>query len=325
MRRREVLAGLAGAAAWPLGSRAQHDVPAIGFLSDGRPELYAQCIPVLLDGLREMGFEIDRTAAIKYRWAQGDAGRLPQLAEELVAKNVAVIAAVGGIAAARAAKTAAGGIPVVFYTADPVEQGLVAGMDRPGGNLTGVASLNAELMPRRVELLRELVPDTGDIGLLVNPVDVAAANKSGDMAEAMAGNFGVKVHVLSASREDEFEDVFAKIARLKPSALAIANDPLFDARATALGKLSMRHGVPAAFQYREFVASGGLVGYGGSFTAPFRTVGAYVGRVLKGEKPADMAVQRVSNLETALNLKTASVLDITVPMPLVGRADVVIE
>jgi len=321
--RRELIAALSGAAAWPLAVRAQQPaIPVIGFLHRGSPETAASDVALFRKGLGEIGYVESRNVAIEYRWAQGRDDQLPGLAADLVGRRVAVIAAIS-TPSALAAKAATS--PIIFTTAaDPVAAGLVTSLNRPGGNLTGVTTLNLELGPKRLELLRELVPTATIIALLVNPTNLIAETQSREL-QAAARTLGLQLHVLHASTERDFDTVFATLVQLRASALIIGTDILFINRSGQLAALTVRHAVPTITDYREFAAAGGLMSYGGSLTDLYRTVGAYIGRILKGEKPADLPVQQFTKVELVINLKTAKALGLTVPLPLLARADQVIE
>jgi putative ABC transport system substrate-binding protein len=325
MRRRDFLGVLGGAAAtWPLAARAQQAVmPLIGFLHSGSSILYARLVHAFRDGLNETGYIEGRNIAIEYRWADGQYDRLPILAADLVLRQVAVI--VANSPAIPAAKAATTTIPIVFQTgSDPVAGGLVASLNRPGGNLTGVSTMNVELTPKRLELLRELVPTATAIGLLVNPTNPNADTQSRGL-KAAAVALGLQLHVLYASNERDFDTVFTTLAQLRVGGLVIAPDAFFISRSEQLAELTVRHALPAIFSYREFAAAGGLLSYGGSSTDQFRQAGIYAGRILKGERPADLPVQQVTKIELIINLKIAKALGLTVPLSLLGRADEVIE
>jgi len=275
------------------------------------------------DGLNEAGYIEGRNIAIEYRWADGKYDRLPILAADLVLRQVAVI--VANSPAIPAAKAATTTIPIIFQTgSDPVASGLVASLSRPGGNLTGVSTMNVELTPKRLELLRELVPTATAIALLVNPTNPNADIQSRDL-KAAAVALGLQLHVLYASSERDFDTVFTTLAQLRVGGLVIAPDAFFISRSEQLAELTVRHALPAIFSYREFAAAGGLLSYGGSSTDQFRQAGIYAGRILKGERPADLPVQQVTKIELIINLKIAKVLGLTVPLSLLGRADEVIE
>jgi ABC-type uncharacterized transport system substrate-binding protein len=326
MRRREFILALGGAAAtWPLAARAQERMPVIGFLSNASPDLYAIRLRAFRQTLKEAGYVEGQNVAIEYRWAEGQNNRLPALAAELVDRHVDVIAAAGGTPSAVAAKAATASIPIVFAVAvDPVKIGLVASLNRPGGNLTGITNLNAEVGPKRLELLRELLPTATSVALLVNPTSPVAEPFTRVM-QAAARTLGLQLHVLQASTEQDFDKVFGALVQLRAGALVISPDVFFNTRSEQLATLSLRHAVPAIYQYHEFAAAGGLMSYGSDETEYYRLIGIYAGRILKGEKPADLPVVQATKVEMILNLKTAKALGITVPLPLLGRADEVIE
>jgi putative ABC transport system substrate-binding protein len=328
MTRREFMALLGGAAAaWPLAARAQPPpaMPVIGFLSGGSPGPFAYLVRAFRQGLSETGYVEGQNLGIKFRWAEGQYDRLPVLVADLVRRPVSVLAATT-TPAALAAKAATTTIPVVFATdSDPVQVGLTASLSRPGGNLTGVSNLNIEVGPKRLELARELFPAASTIALLVNPANPLAEGVSRDL-QVVAGILGLQLHVVHARSERDFDAAFATAAQVRAAALVIGSaDPLFGSSAEQLGKLALRHAVPAIYQFREFAVGGGLVSYGGRFTDSYRQVGIYTGRILKGEKPADLPVVQSTKVELILNLKSAKALGVTVPLPLLGRADEVIE
>jgi len=327
MKRREFITLLGGAAAWPLAARAQQQaMPVIGFLGSASPDRWAGRMRAFHQGLSETGYAEGRNVAIEYRWAEGQNDRLGPLAAELVGRQVTVIVTPGSTPAALAAKGATTTIPIVFEVAsDPVELGLVTSLARPGGNITGVTSLNAEVGPKRLELLHELVPTATVVGLLVNPTNPNLAELTTKNLHAAARSLGLKMHILHASADRDFDTVFATLNQLRAGALVIGTDPFFSSRLEQLATLTARHAVPTVYQFREFTAAGGLMSYGGSLTDTFRAAGVYTGRILKGDKPADLPVQRTTKVELFLNLRTAKVLGLEVPRTLIARADEVIE
>jgi putative ABC transport system substrate-binding protein len=328
MRRREFITVLGGAAAgWPLAGRAlQPAMPVIGFLSNASPDLYTVRLRAFREGLKEGGYVEGQNVAIEYRWAEGQNDRLPALVAELVHRQVAVIVAGGGTPTAVAAKAATTTIPIVFAVAvDPVKIGFVASLNRPGGNLTGITNLNVEVGPKRLQLLRELIPTATIIALLINPNNPRTAEDFLRALHLAASTLGLQLHVLQASTEQDFDRVFAALAQLRADALVIMPDVFFNSRIEQLAKLSLRHAMPAIYQYRPFVAAGGLISYGSDETEYYRMVGTYTGKILKGMKPADLPVVQSTKVELLINLKTAKALGINVPLSLLGRADEVIE
>ena len=319
-----MLLGSAMLVAWPFGARGQRSsMPVIGFLSSTSPEAYASRVAAFHQGLNEAGYTEGRNVRIEYRWAEGHYDRLPAMAADLVGHQVNVIAAIT-TPAALAAKAATTRIPIVFEMGtDPVDAGLVASLNRPGGNLTGVSLLNVELAPKRLELMHDVVP-TPIIGLLVNPNNRNAEIISREV-QAAARTLGLQLHVLYASAERDFDTVLATLAELRAGGLVIGSDPFFNTQSEQLAALLLRHALPAIYQYREFAAAGGLMSYGGNITDPFRQAGAYTGRVLGGEKPGDLPIVQSTKVELIINLKTAKALGVTVPLALLGRADEVIE
>ena len=327
MKRREFITLLGGAAvAWPLAARGQQSgMPVIGLLNSRAPGDAPQLLAATLQGLKDTGFVEGQNVAIEYRFAENQNERLPALATELVRRQVTVIAALG-TPATLAAKAATTTIPVVFAIGfDPVQAGLVASLSRPGGNMTGVTILGVHLAPKRLELLHEVIPTARVIALLVNPANPALAETSSSLVLSAAHTLGLELHVLRASTESDFDGVFAKLMELRAGGLVIGADPFFTARQEQLAALAVRHAVPAVYQNREFVAAGGLMSYGASITDAFHLVGVYAARVLKGYKPANLPVQQVTKVEFYINLKSAKALGITVPLPISGRADEVIE
>jgi putative tryptophan/tyrosine transport system substrate-binding protein len=328
LRRREFITLLGGsAAAWPLSVRAQQPaMPVIGFLGSQSADLWASRLRGFRQGLSETGYVEGRNVAIEYRWAEGHYDRFPALVSDLVRHQVAVIAAGGATPAAIAAKAATSTIPIVFtIAADPVEIGLVASLNRPGGNLTGVSVLSVELGPKLLELLHELVPTATVMALLVNPTNTAVTETQTRTLPAMARALGLEVHVVRASTERDFDTAFETMVQLRAGGLAIGPETLFTSRSQQLAALALRHGMPAIYQFREFTAAGGLMSYGASLTDSFRQAGVYVGRILKGAKPAELPVEQSTKVELVINLKTAKTLGLDVPPPLLARADEVIE
>jgi putative ABC transport system substrate-binding protein len=327
LKRREFITLLSGAAAaWPLAARAQQpSMPVIGFLNSASPEPYARMVAAFRQGLNEKGYVAGQSVAIEYRWAEGRYDRVPEMAGELVRRQVAVIAATGtpAMLAAKAATTA---IPIVFTTGtDPVQLGVVTSLNRPGGNVTGVTTLNVEVAPKRLELARELIPGTSTVAVLINRTNPETETELRIMQTA-ASALGLQLHVLDASTEHDFDTIFAALHQTPARVLVIAGaDPFLISRSEQLAELTVRHAVPAIFQFREFVAAGGLISYGGSVTDAYRQAGIYAGRILKGEKPGELPVQQATKVELFVNLKTARTLGLTVPTALLVRADEVIE
>ena len=321
--RRKFLATLGGAAAWPLAARAQQPaMPVVGILAVAAPEANAIRLSAFREGLRTAGYIEGQNVKIEYRWAEAHTGRLPELAAGLVRDRVAVLVAAGGTPSAVAAKAATREIPVVFGTgADPVEVGLVASLNRPGGNVTGVTALNLEVAPKRLELMHELLPSVTSMALLVNPAVPALAEPISRSSQAAAQALGLQLHTVHASSDRDFDAVFEKLTQLRVGALVIGPDNFFTSHSEQLAKLTVRHEMPAIYEFRKFAAAGGLMSYGSSETEYYRLVGTYAARVLKGDKPADLPVQQSTKVELYLNLKTAKALGITVPLPLSGRAD----
>jgi putative ABC transport system substrate-binding protein len=328
MRRREFVTLLGGAVAtWPLCARAQQPaMPAVGFLNAASAQSYALPLAAFLKGLGEAGYVDGRNVTIEYRWAEGQNDRLPALAADLVQRQVAVIAATS-TPAALAAKAATTTVPIVFETAaDPVQLGLVASLNRPGGNATGVSQTNVEVAPKRLELLHELLPAARVVAFLVDPSNPSVAEANASQMLAAAHTLGLELHVVNASTESDFDAVFATISQLRASGLVIsAGTAIFAGRSGQLAALAARHGVPAVGANRAFAMAGGLMHYGADIVDAYRLTGGYVGRILKGEKPADLPVQQATKIELLINLKAAKALGVTVPLTLLGRADEVIE
>ena len=325
MRRRDFITLLGGAAAaWPLATRAQQSKPVIGFLNGTSLEGYGIFLSAFLQGLSEAGYVEGRNVTIEYRWAEGQYDRLPALAADLVRRRVTVIAATS-TPANLIAKAATTTIPIVFTTSsNPVELGLVDNLSRPGGNVTGVVTLNVELGPKRLELLHELVPTATTTVALVNPANPNIETQWKDL-QAAARTIGQEILVVKASTEGDIDAVFARLMQQRGGALLVDTDAFLFSRRDQLIGLAKQYAVPAIFDRREFTAAGGLMSYGGSVTDAYRWAGIYTGRILKGEKPADLPVQQSTKVEMIINLKTATALGITVPPTLLGRADEVIE
>ena len=326
MKRREFITLLGGAATWPLAARAQQPaMPVIGFLRNTAATGSKPIVTAFFQGLKEAGFVDGQSVATEYRWADNQNDRLPALAADLIRRQVAVIVA-AGIPAALAAKAATTTIPIAFEVgADPIEAGLVASLNRPGGNLTGVTTVNVELAPKRLELVHEVLPTTRSIALLVNPTSPFNAERLSTDTQIAARTLGLQLYVLHASTESDFDTVFASLVQMRAGALVINNDAFFLSRIEQLAALTVRHSVPTISAYREFTAAGGLMSYGGSLTDAYRLTGVYAGRILKGDKPADLPIQQATKVELYINQKTAKALGLTVPQALLSRADDVIE
>jgi putative ABC transport system substrate-binding protein len=325
-RRREFITLLGGTAAWPLAAGAQQSaMPVIGFLSSETPSGYAPFAAAFREGLSESGFVEGRNVVIEYRWAQGHNDRLPALAADLVRRQVAVIAA-AGTPSSLAAKAATATIPIVFSTAaDPVVEGLVASLARPGGNATGVTNPGTELVQKQIEKLHEMVPKANVIAALVNPTDPALGGPATKQAQAAARALGLQMHIVQASTERDIEAAFASLARLGVGALVVLPNAFFISRREQIAALAIRHVVPAVYYQREFAAAGGLMGYGPSVPDGYRQIGIYAARILKGERPGDLPVQQSAKFELVINLNTARVLGLDVPFHLQQLADEVIE
>jgi putative tryptophan/tyrosine transport system substrate-binding protein len=327
IKRRDFVALLGGAAAaWPVAAGAQQSaMPVIGYLYEGSPEPTAQLLAAFRKGLSESGYVEERSVTIEFRWAQGQYDRLPELAAELVRRRVAVIVAPGGMPAAIAAKAATTTIPIVFGTgSDPVQYGLVASLSRPGGNVTGVSAMNVELTAKRLGLLHDLLPGAALFAVLVNPNSPFTESAITDLRKA-ASSIGRQLEVLTASTNHDINAAFATLVQKRADAVFINGDAFFTSRVVQLATLAVHHRVPAIYSVREFVAVGGLISYGASFADMFRQVGIYTGRILRGEKPADLPVLQATKFELVINAQTARMLGLTVPDKLLAAADEVIE
>jgi putative ABC transport system substrate-binding protein len=327
MRRREFITLLGGTAVWPVVGHAQQPaMPVIGYLNSTSPSTYAIYTDAFREGLQSTGYVEGVTVAIEYRWADGRNDRLPALAAELATQQVAVIVATGATASAVAAKVATRTIPIVFISGgDPVQFKLVDSFNRPGGNLTGVSFLANRLASKQLDLLQQLTPGAAPIGVLVNPTNPTLAGSFWREAQEAADTLGIQVHLLNASTEEDFVGAFDTLKRINARALIIGADGFFTSRIEVLSQLAAKHTMPAICSYREFSMSGGLISYGTSVIHAYRQVGIYTGKVLKGEKPADLPVLQPTKFEFVLNLRTAKALGIEVPQNLLALADEVIE
>ena len=325
MRRRQLLLTLSAILTAPRLLRAQQKaMPVIGYLSGSSAgSNMAPFLAAVRQGLSETGYVEGQNVAIEYRWAEGRYDRLPALAADLVGRNVDVIAAFG-IPSALAAKSATSTIPIVFSVGDPIERGLVASLARPDGNLTGLSLINVELMPKRLELLAELVPQAGVIALLLNPNNANTERSIRDVEEAARAK-GVQLIILKAGTENEIDAAFASLVQLHAGALLVQTDPFFNDRRDQIVALASRHAVPTIYDWREYPAAGGLISYGPSLTGIWHQLGIYAGKILKGAKPADLPVQQPTTFELVVNLNTANALGLTVPPSILTRADEVIE
>ena len=327
MRRREFIALLGGAATWALAARAQQfgNLPTIGFIGSDSPDQYAERLRAFRLGLKSTGFTESQNVAIEYRWAAGRNDRLPELTADLDRRQVALIVA-PTTPSVLVAKAATKTIPIVFFTAgDPVDLGLVASLSRPDSNLTGATTLTLEVGPKWLQLLHEMVPYARSLALLINPTSPNLADVQSRVLDTAARSRGLQLRVLQASTDQDFDSAFASIAQSGTSGLVISSDSFFFSRSAQLARLAIRHAVPAIFGFREFVAAGGLMSYGGSLTESFRWIGVYAGRILKGEQLANLPVQQSTKIELFINLKTAEALGLELPATLLTRADDIIE
>ena len=326
MRRREFITLLGGAIAWPIAARAQQSVmPVIGFLSAGTLEMARDYVAAFHRSLADGGFVEGRNVGIEYRWIEGQNERLPALAADLVRRQVAVIVA-ASTPAALAAKAATQTIPIAFIVGtDPVGIGLVASLAHPGGNITGVTNLNVELFKKCFELMHSLMPPASTIAVLVNPANVAQTATERATVQDAARALGARLLILDASSPSEIESAFEVLVRQQVGALVVSGEIFFLNQRDRLVELAARHAVPTIYAYREFPVAGGLMSYGADFAEPYRLVGVYAGRILKGEKPANLPVQQATKVELVINLKTAKALGLNIPNTLIGRADQVIE
>ena len=328
MRRRDFIKAIVGAVvAWPLVARAQQtEMPVIGFLGSATPQSYEMRLGAFRQGLKEIGYVEGQNVEIDYRWAEGQNNRLPILAAQLVQRRVAVLVAGGGTPTAMAAKGATATIPVDFaIAADPVAVGLVASLDKPGGNLTGVTNMNEEIGPKRLELLHELLPLVTLVAVFVNPANPVLAGPFVRDLQGAADRLGLQLHVLNANTERDIDTAFADLVQLRAGALVVMPDVFFNSHVVQIAALAISHKVPTIYQYRPFVEAGGLISYGSDELEYYRWVGIQAGKILKGEKPAELPVVRSTKVELIINLKTAKALGITIPLPLQGRADNMIE
>jgi putative tryptophan/tyrosine transport system substrate-binding protein len=326
MRRRHFIAVGGAAAAWIFPARAQPPgMPVVGYLGSETPRLAASRLSAFRMGLAETGYMEGRNVAIEFRWAEGQYGKLPALANDLVARQVAVIVAPGGAEVALAAKSATTTVPIVFEMGgDPMAVGVVGSLSRPMGNLTGVSSLSVEVSSKRLELMHELLPAAGAFAIAVNPASPTAVSQLGKL-HAAAETLRVQIHALNSSSEEEYEPMFSAARQLGAGGLVFTSDPHFAYRSEQLAALAILHALPAITQSRDFPAAGGLMSYGGDFTQSHHQAGVYAGRILKGEKPSDLPVQQVTKLELFINAKAASTLGIAFPPSLLSSADTVIE
>jgi putative ABC transport system substrate-binding protein len=331
MQRRDLLALLGGAAVEPIlpsvtANAQQTTPPLIGFLGSESSDLWTSRLTAFRQGLKEAGYTEGRNVDIEYRWAEGQNERLPVLAAELVSKRITILVVLGGTASALAAKTATTTIPVVFRIAvDPVYAGLVASLNRPGGNVTGVTTMGADLGSKQLDMLHELVPAATVMALLMNPTNPSITQVQSKDVPAAALKLGIQLHLLNASMEHEFDPVFSSLHKLGVGGLVIGADTFLNARSEQLAALAVRHSIPTISPYRQFTKAGGLMSYGANITDASRQAGAYTGRILRGDKPADLPVLQPTVFELSINLNSAKALGLTVPPTLLARADEVIE
>ena len=326
MRRKFITLLGGAAAAWPLAARAQQAMPVIGFLSPVSPEAIRNRLAAFHQGLAEAGYVEGRNVAIEYRWAEGQFNRLPELAADLVRRKVSVIATPGVEIGARAAKAATSTIPVVFgVSEDPVRMGLVASLARPGGNATGINFLSSELLPKRVGVLRELLPGINRLGVLINPGDASRAKSVASEVQAAARSMGQEVYILKADTSDQIDEAFAAFERERVDALFVGPDPFFNSRRLQFALMAVRHMIPAIYGAREYVEAGGLMSYGANLVDMFREVGVYTGKILTEVKPEDLPVVQSSKFELLINRQAAKALGLEIPPSLLARADEVIE
>jgi len=329
VRRRDVITLLGGAGVWPLAARAQQaarsPVPLIGFLSSRASNTETHLVAAFLRGLQEEGYVEGQNVTLEYSWADGHYEQLPALAADLVRRQVAVLVTAGGAQAAQAAKAATGSIPIVFATGDdPVKLGLVVSLNQPGGNATGVAVFVTSLLPKRLQLLRDLIPTASTVGLLMNPAGPAADRQLAEVEEA-ARILGLRLDVVNSSTADEIDQAFSVLALRRPDALILSADPFFQVRRDQLVELAARHAIPTMYEWREFVDAGGLISYSSRRSDTMHQMGIYAGRILRGAKPSELPVVQAVKFELVINLKTANALGLTVPDTLLARADEVIE
>jgi putative ABC transport system substrate-binding protein len=324
MRRREFITLLGGVGFAPFAARAEQAIPTIGVLSSASSRDYSSGLAAFRNGLRESGYVEGQNVRIEYVFANEQYDRLPELAADLAHRQVNLIVAVA-TPAALALRSAATTTPIVFgISGDPVRTGLVESLNKPGGNLTGAAHMNVEIAPKRLELLHQLLPAEKRMGLLMNPTNPVSQSVSAEMKSAAAA-LGIEIEMIEARNDEEINRIFAGLSGLKIGGLVIGTDPFFTSRAEKMGELSLTTKIPAIYQYREFAAGGGLMSYGGDNTDSYYHVGVYAGRILKGEKPANLPVQLSTKVQLFLNLRTAKLLGLSVPLSLSGRADEVIE